>query len=446
MAQTSLLETDELSKNFINAMRVLFRIMDDQNTGFIQYSDIELLWQDNGNEGLSRGILEALKEVTPPNGLISFDRFCAGLKICLLRIKNDLKLNHHTSHTNKLSTSTLIMDNQTKDLWTQSNTATIRPNNAILKRTFNSKSFGADLHKDFSHVPLDTSDERLAAESKLINVRGPPKPPRTNVMEKRSIKTENSFEKLDVKTAQNWQLGLMSTDDKCSMKVSKPNYNSNSRTLLKTQKAVSDDKGMNAQANQLEVSYKKSTSRGKEIRRHTLQNGIDYNMIKRIKQIEQEKDILCQGLAAVEKAREWYLKQIASTQEKMKHLGSMTSYEEQWTEAQAERLELQRARVLEVNRYLAALTTSWERGGLPLHMNLAFLNTSNPVRNNQNAYSQLQHQNYRLTEELNKKTHKIALLEEEKENLIRELYNRQAGMIQSRRSTMIHEQHDQTFM
>ena len=48
--------------------------------------------------------------------------------------------------------------------------------------------------------------------------------------------------------------------------------------------------------------------------------------MKRMKQIQQEKDVLLQGLAAVDKAREWYLKQISTTQEKIKHLGQMGSH------------------------------------------------------------------------------------------------------------------------
>lgn len=214
--------------------------------------------------------------------------------------------------------------------------------------------------------------------------------------------------------------------------------------------------------------------------------------MKRMKQIEQEKDVLLQGLAAVDKAREWYLKQISATQEKIKHLGRMGSHvvsnmlsnfiklseifcvnvydfiQEQWTEAQQERLELQRARVLEVNRHLAALISSWERGGLPLHMNLAFLSTPTSTQLQQDILSRLKQQNHRLTEvneiniyvinnifnshltiknqEVSKKSQRIALLEQEKDNLVRELYNRQSGIVQSRRATMIHEQHDQTFM
>lgn len=167
--------------------------------------------------------------------------------------------------------------------------------------------------------------------------------------------------------------------------------------------------------------------------------------MKRMKQIEQEKDVLLQGLAAVDKAREWYLKQISSTQEKIKHLGRMGSHVEQWTEAQQERLELQRARVLEVNRHLAALISSWERGGLPLHMNLAFLSTPTSSQLQQDILSRLKQQNHRLTEEVTKKNQRITILEQEKDNLVRELYNRQTNMVQSRRA-MIHEQHDQTFM
>lgn len=98
--------------------------------------------------------------------------------------------------------------------------------------------------------------------------------------------------------------------------------------------------------------YKKSGGRRREPRRHTLQNGIDYNMVncliknntysffanvvlfvdkfvtqlKRIKQIEQEKDILMQGLTAVERTREWYMKQASIVQDKMKYLGRVGSH------------------------------------------------------------------------------------------------------------------------
>lgn len=69
------------------------------------------------------------------------------------------------------------------------------------------------------------------------------------------------------------------------------------------------------------LEFQKKSNRRRETRRHTLQNGIDYNMLKRIRHYEEEKDLLLDGLHAVEKAQEWYFKQIALIQEKMKCLG-----------------------------------------------------------------------------------------------------------------------------
>lgn len=62
-----------------------------------------------------------------------------------------------------------------------------------------------------------------------------------------------------------------------------------------------------------------------------------------------------------------------------------------------------------MNRHLAALINSWERGGLPLHMNLAFLNRSSPQLN-QDILSRLKHQNCRLTEVRKKKDYLVAEL------------------------------------
>lgn len=45
--------------------------------------------------------------------------------------------------------------------------------------------------------------------------------------------------------------------------------------------------------------------------------------------------------------------------------------QDQWSELQQERLNFQRARVLEANRSLQILADTWEHGGYPLHINLA---------------------------------------------------------------------------
>lgn len=43
--------------------------------------------------------------------------------------------------------------------------------------------------------------------------------------------------------------------------------------------------------------------------------------IKRMKQLEQEKDVLLQGLEAVERTKDWYHQQLSAVQEKQKYIG-----------------------------------------------------------------------------------------------------------------------------
>ena len=44
-----------------------------------------------------------------------------------------------------------------------------------------------------------------------------------------------------------------------------------------------------------------------------------------MKQLEQEKDILLQGLELVDRARDWYQKQIQAVQDKQKYIGKGSS-------------------------------------------------------------------------------------------------------------------------
>jgi len=62
----------------------------------------------------------------------------------------------------------------------------------------------------------------------------------------------------------------------------------------------------------------KSNLRRKETaRRHTVQSGIDFATLKRLKQLEQERDVLQQGLGFLDSTKEWYHKQLESVEEKI---------------------------------------------------------------------------------------------------------------------------------
>lgn len=284
MAQIQTSTVDGLPKHFVSAMRTLFDIMDDQNTGYVKFADIEGRWQDDGTQGLPKGVLDSLKKVAAPNGTLSFERFCAGLKICLLQIQAEADTKKHDGQPNRPpSAPILIADNQSKAAWTSPNTAAIRPNNAISQqRTLSMPQLLAN-RKDMN-AQLELMDGRNIGEPKINKAYGPPKPPRTGAaLEGRTLGADRNFDKSEIRTAlQNWQMGLMMSDEKAMEKrqLQAVNYRSDTRTLLRPARALGDGKAVDMQSNQLAIQPKKPSNRRREPRRHTLQNGIDYNMVK----------------------------------------------------------------------------------------------------------------------------------------------------------------------
>lgn len=360
---------DNLPKQFVSAMRTLFDIMDDKRTGYVRLTDIERRWQDDGAKGLPHGVIDCLRKVTPSNGQLSFERFCAGLKICLLR--NQSESGAATTSTAATTTaisiskkrippppsSAIIISSTSaalKDLkthrsssiplldlppknsslstqWKANNTAAVRPNNAIIS------GGGVQRALSLPKLTMDSDDPdeggggggggappppvpRSGLPIILPSLYAPPKPPRTALLLGNGVTNINHLDRLDkaeIRHAlQNWQMGVMMNEDKRS-------------TMAHLNRGTADG-GSNdlivGQQPQPPPTQKKSNSRRREPRRHTLQNGIDYNMLKKLKQFEQEKEVLLQGLSAVEKAHDWYVRQIGSVQEKIKDLGKMGSY------------------------------------------------------------------------------------------------------------------------
>ncbi|XP_005088869.1 uncharacterized protein LOC101855452 [Aplysia californica] len=157
-------------------------------------------------------------------------------------------------------------------------------------------------------------------------------------------------------------------------------------------------------------------------RRHTLADGIDQNMLKRMKQLEEETSILRAGLAMVDSARDWYKKQLSAVSDKQAMLGKV-SYNDNSVEAYQERMNFQRARIAEVNQHLRLLVESSEKG-FPLHMNLA-VSTGRPPNADSGLRALTEH-NRRLMEELSQNRDQMAQLEQEKASLVRELFESRA--------------------
>lgn len=246
---------------------------------------------------------------------MSFDRFCEGLKICLLRNQSEsskVTLGRTVigeSLSNK-NIATALQENRrppsaplldmpgSKQRSTPP--ATLRPIShiTISARTLSMPQLSPERESNPTKPPTDANSVGMHN----IYAMGPKKPPRS--LHLNAI--PDKVDKAEIRNAlQNWQLGILEGTKK-SMPIPEFSTQENLRETGDGQTEI--------------YQRKPGTTRRREPRRHTLQNGIDYNMLKRLKQIEQEKEVLLQGLAAVEKAREWYLKQVNNVQDKIRYL------------------------------------------------------------------------------------------------------------------------------
>ena len=67
-------------------MKQLFTLLDIENSGHVHIEDIAEHWSiDGAGAVLPPNIIPSLRKVTTPGGYLTFERFCAGLKIAILR-------------------------------------------------------------------------------------------------------------------------------------------------------------------------------------------------------------------------------------------------------------------------------------------------------------------------------------------------------------------------
>lgn len=171
-------------------------------------------------------------------------------------------------------------------------------------------------------------------------------------------------------------------------------------------------------------------------RRHTLQNGIDYGLLKKMKAIEEERDGLMRGLQMVQRADEWYQEQLSHVQDRMRNLGKIGGGQDNpgSTEAARERLLFQNARIHEVNQHLNSLMSS--DISFPMSINLAVSSggtggSNKDLKDFESQITRLKDQNRLLTDEVSKKCKAISVLDQEKSALIRDLFQARARLRQA---------------
>lgn len=149
--------------------------------------------------------------------------------------------------------------------WTNGNMAAIRPTQ---QRTLSMPQLALERNSKEVH--------QLPQKSTSSSLFGPPKPPRTAAGLERGLQLasgERIIDKAEIRTAlQNWQLGVLLNDQSSSRSEKQSgNCQFNTITCILTDINIFLLLG--------EQTYKRINQRRREPRRHTLQSGIDYNMV-----------------------------------------------------------------------------------------------------------------------------------------------------------------------
>ncbi|XP_023556238.1 suppressor APC domain-containing protein 2 [Octodon degus] len=159
-----------------------------------------------------------------------------------------------------------------------------------------------------------------------------------------------------------------------------------------------------------------------ERRRHTITNGVDCGLLKQVKELEQEQDVLLQGLEMMARGRDWYQQQLQRVQERQRRLGHSTAGAEFGAAGSPRPLGCLLPKVQEVARCLGELLAAACAG---TGTSPAPASPSAPSWQQQTILM-LKEQNRLLTQEVTDKSERITQLEQEKTALIKQLFEARA--------------------
>ncbi|XP_042365914.1 suppressor APC domain-containing protein 2 isoform X1 [Plectropomus leopardus] len=421
--------TDGLPKAFLHSLRTLFDILDDGGRGYVHISEIESRWQGADTQDLPGGVLGCLRRVTPPHGCLTFERFVAGLRYSMLNPEHSAHFKAqaavHPQQAPKqpqkpapLSTCSVgtRVENKVRPLG-PSNVTNTQPHRASSLQSRARPEEGAGypacgpVRYSAGFERSGRSLERNAASPGGGCYRADPghatKPTQPQQSRVRSI------ESLALESPQLQRPGVV--------KSGLPRSQSESAT------------GFTG------VSRRHGRSR-EEQRRHTISNGVDYGMLKQMKELEQEKDSLLAGLEVVERARDWYQGQIHNVTERQRQVGQSSHCTDFFTEANQSRMNVLIPKLQEVNRCLNDLISCSGMQSFPSSTAQTAANPPPPGPAPSQAIQRLKDQNRLLTQEVTERSERIAQLEQEKSALIKQLFEARARSAQDT-STM-----DSTFI
>nr|XP_020744179.1 suppressor APC domain-containing protein 2 [Odocoileus virginianus texanus] len=165
-----------------------------------------------------------------------------------------------------------------------------------------------------------------------------------------------------------------------------------------------------------------------ERRRHTITNGVDCDLLKQMRELQQEQEVLLQGLEMMARGREWYQQQLQRLQERQRRLGQSRATSDLGAEGSPRLLGQLLPKVQEVARCLGELLTAACAARALPSSSSGPQGPESPSAPDwqQQTILMLKEQNRLLTQEVTDKSERITQLEQEKSALIKQLFEARA--------------------
>ncbi|KAI3362321.1 hypothetical protein L3Q82_012629 [Scortum barcoo] len=416
--------TDGLPKAFLHSLRTLFDILDDGGRGYVHISEIESRWQGADTRELPGGVLSCLRRVTPPHGCLTFERFVAGLRYSMLNPENSSHFRAqaavHPQQSQKPGPPSACgagtrAESKVRPLGNVTNTQQQHRASSLQSR---GDGAGAGYPPACAPAPgFERSGRSLERGSVAPGGGGYRTDPAHSTKPAQPQQSRvRSVESLALESAQLHGPSVVKSGLPRSQSESATGFSGGSRRHGRSRE---------------------------EQRRHTISNGVDYGMLKQMKELEQEKDSLLAGLEVVERARDWYQGQIHNVTERQRQVGQSSHCTDFFTEASQSRMNVLIPKLQEVNRCLNDLITCTGMQSFPSNATQTSALSANsqlPGPAHPQAIQRLKDQNRLLTQEVTERSERIAQLEQEKSALIKQLFEARARSAQDT-STM-----DSTFI
>ncbi|XP_077093628.1 suppressor APC domain-containing protein 2 isoform X3 [Siphateles boraxobius] len=352
--------THWLPKAFLHSLRTLFDILDDEGRGFVQLSEIESRWRGAEERDVPAGVLEGLRRVASRHGCLSFERFVAGLRYSMF----NPEINSKTLANNP---------RQQQNPPERSRTGTGRPLECRVR-------------------PLGPSNG-----IKTVHTRNRP--------DKHSYPSRYSVRSDPVHTEHHGRSTEPASESPDGLNTVE------SLVLLRSHSEST-------------TGFRSSRRHARDHpRRHTITSGVDYGMLKQMKELEQEKDSLLAGLDVLERAREWYQTQIHNITETQRIVGQSRHSTEFSAESCQSRMDVLLPKLQEITRCLSDLISfSGKTVSSSDSLSAGISSNTAPPQ----AIHTLKEHNRLLTQEVTEKSERITKLEQEKSALIKQLFEARA--------------------